>query len=373
MILVVAPTGAPVTGMSLASTVFVDYLRERGNEVEVVELSVLEAPGASALSRLLHKFRAVIRQILHTARSASRADVIYFTVSESRLGNAKDLIIMAALGRHLRRCVLHLHGGAAMRALLHRSKGLTAWVNIAFVRRAATVVVLGRTLRSIYSGVLPENRIVEVANFALPELLETEYAITERFKADGPIQVLFLSNLLEGKGHFELVEAARLLEDSHPGRFVFRFAGAFSDDTTRSRFLQEVQATKNCQYVGFADLATKQALLRESHVLALPTYYAYEGQPICILEAYAAGCVVVTTEHSGIPDVFADGINGFAVAPRDKESLARALARVASDPVKACAIAVSNRSIAGRAFTIERYNEQLAVVLDGVAVNAQES
>ena len=61
----------------------------------------------------------------------------------------------------------------------------------------------------------------------------------------------------------------------------------------------------------------KRRLFAEAHVFCLPTYYSYyEGQPISILEAYASGCVVITTDHGGICDIFKDKINGFRVEKR---------------------------------------------------------
>jgi glycosyltransferase involved in cell wall biosynthesis len=48
----------------------------------------------------------------------------------------------------------------------------------------------------------------------------------------------------------------------------------------------------------------KKNLFSEAHIFCLPTYYPYEGQPIAILEAFASGCVVITTNHSGISDFF---------------------------------------------------------------------
>jgi glycosyltransferase involved in cell wall biosynthesis len=39
----------------------------------------------------------------------------------------------------------------------------------------------------------------------------------------------------------------------------------------------------------------------------------YEGQPISILEAYAAGCIVVTTGQPGILDIFKPYLNGYEI------------------------------------------------------------
>ena len=57
-----------------------------------------------------------------------------------------------------------------------------------------------------------------------------------------------------------------------------------------------------------------------------------EGTPVTAIEALASGCPVVATRVGGVPDVVRDGTDGFLVEPGDLDSLADALARLASDP-----------------------------------------
>ena len=45
-------------------------------------------------------------------------------------------------------------------------------------------------------------------------------------------------------------------------------------------------------------------------MFCLPTWLKFEGQPISIIEAYASGCIVVTTANGGINDIFNDNVNG---------------------------------------------------------------
>jgi glycosyltransferase involved in cell wall biosynthesis len=78
-------------------------------------------------------------------------------------------------------------------------------------------------------------------------------------------------------------------------------------------------------------------------VLCLPTSYPYEAQPLVILEAYAAGCAVVTTNHAGIPDVFTPGENGIRVPAGDSEAVASALVELANDRAAAGDYALRNR------------------------------
>lgn len=54
-------------------------------------------------------------------------------------------------------------------------------------------------------------------------------------------------------------------------------------------------------------------------VFAFPAGYPNEGQTITILEAMGNGMLVITTDHSGIPDIVKDGVNGI-VASKDMEN-----------------------------------------------------
>jgi glycosyltransferase involved in cell wall biosynthesis len=58
----------------------------------------------------------------------------------------------------------------------------------------------------------------------------------------------------------------------------------------------------------------------------------YEGTPLALFEAMAAGKTIVSTAVDGCKEVLDDGRTGLLVPPRDTASLAAALSRVAGDP-----------------------------------------
>jgi glycosyltransferase involved in cell wall biosynthesis len=71
------------------------------------------------------------------------------------------------------------------------------------------------------------------------------------------------------------------------------------------------------------------ALLSAANLFVLASHY--EGRPMAVMEAMAAGLPVVATEAGGIREVVLDQTNGLLVATNDTQALAAAMRRLATD------------------------------------------
>src|SRR5262249_9313925 len=98
-----------------------------------------------------------------------------------------------------------------------------------------------------------------------------------------------------------------------------------------------------------------------------PTYYAYEGQPLSILEAYASGCAVITTDHSGIFDTFVPSVNGLAVEKRSSSDLVAAIRRAVSSPETLHTMAQTNLRTAERYYRASSYTASMMRVVHSLA------
>ena len=362
-ILFIAPLPPPTHGQSLASDVLYQALRQR-HDVRVVNMA---KPTARHIWDRIGRVGAVLSFLAGVARHKRGADVIYLTISESRLGNLKDLCIYALCAGALNRMVIHLLGGAGIKRILER-RGVQAWLNRMFISRLRGVIVEGRMQVATFSPVIARDRIHVRHNFAEEFLFFTEQEVREKFTGADPLRVLFLSNLYGGKGHIELVDGYLSLSQDLRDRFRVVFVGGFESARLREAFLRKIDGSAGLSYLGtFIAGAEKRALFGKSHVFCLPTYYPYEGQPISILEAYATGCVVVTTAHSGIPDVFADGVNGFAVATGSADSIRQVLERIARDPQRLVGIGLANRNVAHERYRTGAYLTAIMDILEGRA------
>ncbi|MDG4882486.1 glycosyltransferase [Mesorhizobium sp. WSM4884] len=106
--------------------------------------------------------------------------------------------------------------------------------------------------------------------------------------------------------------------------------------------------------------------LRDAHVFVLPSVSApdgdLEGIPVALMEAMAAGLTVVSTYHSGIPELIQDQKTGFLVPERDVEALAGKLSWIAENPKLCEPIALAARSKIEADFNADVLNERFAQI-----------
>lgn len=351
-ILFIAPFPLPITGQSLAVNELYLHMENKVQILKVDTGKVELQQGLNSLGRV-KKVLGIIKNTLVLNKSA---DGVYFNVSQSTAGNLKDLLIYVICFRRLSRMVIHLHGGAGMRELLSDKHPVLRAVNAFFLRRLGGVIVLGERLKVIYSDIVDPSKLHAIPNFAQDELFVGPEAIEAKFKCVKPLRLLFLSNLLPGKGHQELLAALALLSPEIRVQLHVDFAGGFesADEETKFRKKADEVQVGQLKIHGVVHGQMKRDLLSNAHLFCLPTYYPYEGQPISILEAYASGFAVMTTDHSGIFDTFTPGVNGLEVQPRSPQSIAQAIQLALAQPQELQAYARTNLEHAQmkyRAFT----------------------
>lgn len=359
-ILFIAPLPEPVTGHSLASKVLWDHLAVRHDLVEVNLSKKALTSGVGSWSRVTEVF-GILRKVWGARRTA---DLIYLTISESVAGNLKDLAIYLICAGRLDRMVLHLHGGTIGKALFDRYPLLRA-VNRYFISRMGAVIILGESHATIFEGMIRRERIHIVPNFAEERFFADPAAIRKKYSAAAGLNVLFLSHLIEGKGHDDLLNAFFALSDAMRSRVSLNFAGDFESRLAAREFTKKAERAKEVNYHGVVGGEEKKRLLADAHLFCLPTALS-EGQPISVLEAYASGCAVATSSCGGIPDIFNDGENGFLVVPGEPESIRRVLESCLDSIESLSPIGLRNNLTARARFTVAAFTRRMDDVLSEV-------
>jgi glycosyltransferase involved in cell wall biosynthesis len=149
------------------------------------------------------------------------------------------------------------------------------------------------------------------------------------------------------KGHDYLLEAAAQVPDA-----VFVLAGDGEERARLEDRARQLQVADRVRFLG--NRQDVPALLACCDLFVLPSLY--EGLPLSVLEAMAAGRPVVATAIGGTDEAVIDGVTGLLVPPADAGALATAIRRVLSDPQLAAALAA-----AGRAAVTEKFSSQAMV------------
>lgn len=255
------------------------------------------------------------KRILQTivALLRCKSEVVYFTPSQTRGGNLRDLLFLKLIQWRGKECIVHIHGGYYRQLVDHDLPRWQRRMNYGAVGRLAGGIVLGHSLHGIFEGMLPDEKI-----FVCPNCVDDEYIAPsvdekiKRTKEGGALHVLYLSNFIESKGYREVLELARMAVEKGDGeKFVFHFAGKFFDPREEAYFMEYGRGLKNVEYHGIVGGQAKADLLRQCQIFSLLSRYPNEGQPISILEAMGNGMAIVTTDHAGIPEIASDA-NGYA-------------------------------------------------------------
>ena len=97
----------------------------------------------------------------------------------------------------------------------------------------------------------------------------------------------------------------------------------------------------------------------------------YEGTPLALFEAMAAGRPVVSTAVDGCREVLADGVTGLLVPPEDVGALEVALERVLGDA--ALRESLGRKALeASRAYDVRTCVERLEAIYDDVLGRQRE-
>jgi glycosyltransferase involved in cell wall biosynthesis len=142
---------------------------------------------------------------------------------------------------------------------------------------------------------------------------------------DAPV-VGTIGRLSEQKGHRYLLEAAPALLASRPTTRLVIVGDGDRMEALRAQ-AATLGVTSRVTFAGHR--ADVPAVLGALDVFCISS--TYEGTPLALFEAMAAGKAIVSTAVDGCREVLEDAVTGLLVPPRDPAALSAALGRVLDD------------------------------------------
>jgi glycosyltransferase involved in cell wall biosynthesis len=255
-----------------------------------------------------------------------RPHVVYLQLSQALLPFLRDCLFLVPALALRRRVVVHLHG-SAFRSVYEAWPAWARFLARICLRRVARVVVLCARLTGLFTGLVPERRIVVIPN----GIQRWVHSAISAGPGRDTGHVLYVGSLSVGKGVLDILRAMPQVIRQHPHvRFVF--AGEWRDrESCRKarQWIGESGLEGHVRFCGPVAGAAKERLFCEASMLLAPSYN--EGQPFVVLEAMAAGLPVISTPVGCLPDMVEDGVTGFLVAAGDCGQLADRICRLLAD------------------------------------------
>jgi len=283
----------------------------------------------------------------------------YYALTSTGFAFYRDFLIVILFKIFRVQIVFHLHNKGI--AQFRNNIPIKYLYNIVF--KNSKVILLSEYLyHDISSFVSKEN--VYICPNGIAQVVNEKSKIE---KDSEIIQILFLSNLIESKGVFILLEACSQLKRKG-FNFHCTFIGDFGDITLQNftEYLVKKDIVNEVSYVGKKYGIEKDSYFCNADIFALPTFYRNECFPLVLLEAMQYSLPIISTNEGGIRDIVIDGITGCICPQNNIEILTDKLIYLFENTNIRVNMGKEARSLFLNKYTLEHFEENLFNIIEKI-------
>ncbi|MEQ6248523.1 glycosyltransferase family 4 protein [Sulfitobacter sp. HNIBRBA3233] len=178
---------------------------------------------------------------------------------------------------------------------------------------------------------------------------------------EGPPRFVAIGRFVEQKGQLIALDALEALNRAVPGAHLTLIGDGEMRPEIEAR-IDALGLTAQVTLTGWVDEARILEELGAAHALLMPSFA--EGLPMVIMEAMAAGRLVIATYIAGIPELVQTGETGWLVPAGDAAALATAMQELADlAPARRDEMAKAARARALARHDIDREAAKLAALM----------
>ncbi|HEY3797716.1 MAG TPA: glycosyltransferase [Caulobacteraceae bacterium] len=233
-----------------------------------------------------------------------------------------------------------------------------------------------RRYRSLFgqvAGIIAPSRFLadQLAQLGCPQdlLFVSPYGVDcDRFRPSvhAPLRVLAVGRLVDKKSPQSTIEAFASATEAMPGARL----DIVGEGPLRELCQQTIARLGACDRVRLLGAQTSETVADRMSQASLFVQHSVtaadgdtEGLPVGILEAMASGVPVVSTRHSGIPEMVAEGETGLLVDEHDIGGMAAAIRVLLADPQRAKAMGAAGRERVQAHYTQQHAAQRLRAIL----------
>lgn len=289
--------------------------------INLTTASAIQDIGKCSVTKIWNYCKLLFRIVGDIRRYSP--ELVYVTPNAKGVGFYKDFIVVQLIKKMGCRVIGHYHNTGVS---LRHNKFLDNLLYQEFFRNIKVILLADVLYRDISKYVSREN--VYICPNGIPKIDN----VPETKPQDRQVpHLLFLSNLLEAKGVFVLLDALKILKDSgFP--FVCTYVGSETNDVDKDRFNQELLSRdlQDCvRYNGSKYGEEKLQEYANADIFVFPSLN--EAFPLVLLEAMQFSLPVVASNVGGVSEIIKDGENGFIVPPGNPLILSEKIAVLLKD------------------------------------------
>jgi len=281
---------------------------------------------------------------------------VYMAITVSGNGFYKDSIIVFLVKCFNKSIIYHLHNKGVA---LGKSVPLKDYLYKRVFRSSKTILLT----KSLYYDI--KDYVNKSDIFYCPNgILDFNFNEYADKKSESIPVILFLSNLIESKGVYTLVDACKILKERGLS-FSCKFIGGEGNITKNEleKYIKDRNLSDSVYYLGRMIGNDKQRAFANSDIFVFPTFYHNECFPLVLLEAMQHSLPIVSTNEGGIIDIVNDGKNGFIAKRKDTVDFADKIEILIKDEDLRKKMGAYGRQKFEENFTIKKFEENMLTVL----------
>ena len=185
-----------------------------------------------------------------------------------------------------------------------------------------------------------------------------------------PLRILTVARLTEKKGLGVAVEACKYLKEKGAD-FQYTIIGNGDMEDEMRNTIRNANLEDCVKMVGFKPQEEIKRYLDEADIFLLPSLTAadgdMEGIPVALMEAMAVGLPVVSSDHSGIPELIENNVSGWLAPEGDAKALSEILFRLAASGADIAPVVAAARHKVETEFNQHIAYRELAEILEKLA------
>lgn len=321
---------------------FIAELRRLGHEVEE-EIYAFSHSGAGALQRVIRVLRT--RKRFHERVSNGNFDILHINTSFDPKALLRDAAILPKLRGSRSKIFLKFHGGDA-ELLKTANPGLALARQRVLANADGIGLLSSEEQRHFLEAGIDESKLFVIKNAVEPNYdpPDPDFRTKLGLPDDVPL-LLFIGRFIPAKGLLDVVRACAILRDQGMSLRLL----CIGDGPAGAEAKLEVARLNligHVRFFGYIPEEQTTAFYVNCNLLVFPTYH-YEGFPMVIFNAAAAGLPIITTRIRAAADYLSEPDNCLWVEPKNPTLLAEKMTRLLKDKNLSEAMSLANKQLAG--------------------------